>query len=108
MLYGHRNDPAGFAAALEEFDGALGDILVALKTDDLLILTADHGNDPTPVSTDHSREYVPLLGLWRRDGRFGDQRQLRRNRGAGGAMAEVGNLHPALSFRKERVAGSGR
>ena len=61
MLYGHRNDPAGFAAALEEFDGAVGNVLAALRPDDLLILTADHGNDPTTASTDHSREYVPLL-----------------------------------------------
>jgi len=61
MLYGHRNDPAGFAAALEEFDAALGSIMEALKPGDLLILTADHGNDPTTASTDHSREYVPLL-----------------------------------------------
>ncbi len=61
MLYGHRNDPAGFAHALEEFDAALAGILEALRPDDLLILTADHGNDPATASTDHSREYVPLL-----------------------------------------------
>ena len=61
MLYGHRNDPAGFARSLESFDAALGGIVGALKPDDLLILTADHGNDPTTASTDHSREYVPLL-----------------------------------------------
>src|SRR6185437_16899662 len=51
MLYGHRNDPAGFAAALEAFDAALGGILAALRPADLLLLTADHGNDPTTVST---------------------------------------------------------
>jgi phosphopentomutase len=61
MLYGHRNDPLGFARALEAFDAALAGILDDLRPDDLLILTADHGNDPTTVSTDHSREYVPLL-----------------------------------------------
>ena len=61
MLFGHRNDPAGFAACLEEFDAALGGIIEDLKAEDLLILTADHGNDPTTASTDHSREYVPLL-----------------------------------------------
>ena len=61
MLYGHRNDAASFARALEAFDGALVDIIEHLRPDDLLILTADHGNDPTTPSTDHSREYVPLL-----------------------------------------------
>ncbi len=61
MLYGHRNDPAGFARALEAFDAALAGIVSSLRPDDLLILTADHGNDPTTASTDHSREYVPLL-----------------------------------------------
>ncbi len=61
MLYGHRNDPAGFAQSLEAFGAALGGIVSALQTEDLLIITADHGNDPTTASTDHSREYVPLL-----------------------------------------------
>lgn len=60
-LYGHRNDPAGFARALEELDAALPAVLEILAPADLLILTADHGNDPTTPSTDHSREYVPLL-----------------------------------------------
>jgi len=61
MLYGHRNDPAGFARALSEFDAMLGELLTRLRPTDLLILTADHGNDPTTPSTDHSREYLPLL-----------------------------------------------
>lgn len=61
MLYGHRNDPAGFARALAEFDMMLSTILERLRPTDLLILTADHGNDPTTPSTDHSREYLPLL-----------------------------------------------
>lgn len=60
MLYGHRNDRAGFAKALEAFDVFLGTLLNRLTAEDLLIMTADHGNDPTSVSTDHSREYVPL------------------------------------------------
>ena len=62
-VHGHRNDVAGFARALEEFDAALPEVCGALGPDDLLILTADHGNDPTTPSTDHSREYVPLLCL---------------------------------------------
>lgn len=62
-MYGHRNDPKGFAAALEAFDSALPEILETLGPDDLLLLTADHGNDPVTPSTDHSREYVPVLCL---------------------------------------------
>jgi phosphopentomutase len=61
QLYGHRNDVAGFYGALREFDGALPPLLSALREDDLLIITADHGNDPTTPSTDHARERVPLL-----------------------------------------------
>lgn len=59
--FGHRNNPAGYAQALVEFDQRLPEILAALGEDDILVLTADHGNDPTTPSTDHSREYVPLL-----------------------------------------------
>jgi phosphopentomutase len=59
--YGHRNDPAGYAAALEAFDRRLPEIGAALGPDDVLIVTADHGNDPTTASTDHSRERVPVL-----------------------------------------------
>src|SRR5690349_23411146 len=59
--YGHRNDVAGYAANLERFDARLGKILPMLRPDDLLVVTADHGNDPTTPSTDHAREYVPLL-----------------------------------------------
>ncbi|NLJ76047.1 MAG: phosphopentomutase [Peptococcaceae bacterium] len=61
MLYGHRNNPRGYGEALEEFDCWLPQLLEALKEDDVLIITADHGCDPTTPSTDHSREYVPLL-----------------------------------------------
>jgi len=61
MLYGHRLDPAGFGAALETFDGYLKDIFEKLTDSDLLILTADHGNDPTIPSTDHTREYAPFV-----------------------------------------------
>ena len=60
-LYGHRRDPQGYAQAIEDFDQRIPEILAALKEDDLLIITADHGNDPTFPGTDHTREYVPLL-----------------------------------------------
>ena len=59
--YGHRNDVPGFARNLERFDRRLARVLPRLRQDDLLLVTADHGNDPTTASTDHSREYVPLL-----------------------------------------------
>jgi phosphopentomutase len=61
VLFGHRQDPRGLATALEEFDRDLPSVLAVLNEGDLLLLTADHGNDPTDKSTDHSREYVPLL-----------------------------------------------
>lgn len=61
MKYGHRNDAAGYARAISEFDEWLGTFLPQLKEEDLLLITADHGCDPLTPSTDHSREYVPLL-----------------------------------------------
>lgn len=60
-LWGHRNDPHGMAKALEQFDARVPELLDALRPDDLVLFVADHGNDPTTPSTDHSREYVPLL-----------------------------------------------
>jgi phosphopentomutase len=61
MHYGHRNDVDGYAAALSDFDRLLGDFLPQMRRDDLLLITADHGCDPATPSTDHSREYTPLL-----------------------------------------------
>ncbi|NMA61852.1 MAG: phosphopentomutase [Firmicutes bacterium] len=61
MLWGHRNDPVNYAKGLEEFDARLPEILGALQDGDFVLITADHGCDPTTPSTDHSREYVPLL-----------------------------------------------
>lgn len=62
-VYGHRNDVKGYAANLERFDGRLRQLLTRLREEDLLVVTADHGNDPTTPSTDHSREHVPLLAV---------------------------------------------
>lgn len=76
MLYGHRNDPLGFAKCLESFDSTLVGIMNDLAAEDLLILTADHGNDPTDASTDHSREYVPFSVIEKGNGsrtNIGDQ-----------------------------------
>ena len=61
MLYGHRNDVDGYAAALTYFDERLPELLGLLKEEDILMITADHGCDPSTSSTDHSREYVPLI-----------------------------------------------
>lgn len=61
MLYGHRNDIEGYARALEQFDKKIPEIIAAMKEEDILLITADHGNDPSTPSTDHSREYIPLL-----------------------------------------------
>lgn len=63
MLYGHRNDAAGYARALAAFDAGLPQILAMLREHDLLLITADHGNDPTQPGSDHDRENVPLLAL---------------------------------------------
>jgi len=71
-VYGHRNDVAGYADNIERFDERLGAVLDQLRDTDLLVITADHGNDPTTPSTDHSREHVPLLMTGRRVKRGAD------------------------------------
>ena len=61
MLYGHRNNVEGYSKALEYFDSKIPEIIKNMKQTDILIITSDHGNDPTTPSTDHSREYTPIL-----------------------------------------------
>jgi phosphopentomutase len=61
MLYGHRRDTEGYARALEEFDRRWPELESAMREDDVVMLTADHGNDPTYRGTDHTREYAPLI-----------------------------------------------
>ena len=66
--YGHRRDPEGYAKCLEEFDSQLAELLEKINEDDLVIITADHGNDPTAPGSDHTREYVPLV-VYRKNGK---------------------------------------
>ena len=61
MVYGHRNNVDGYAQAATDFDKQLAELLPLLKEDDILMITADHGNDPTWTGTDHTREYIPLM-----------------------------------------------
>jgi phosphopentomutase len=82
-VYGHRNDVAGYAANLERFDARLARVVARLRNDDLLIVTADHGNDPTTPSTDHSREHVPLFAV-------GQQVRKGLDLGTRGTFADVG------------------
>ena len=99
--YGHRNDVLGFARNLEQFDRRLGELLTALREDDILIVTADHGNDPTTPSTDHSREYVPLLVAGSRVGSGTDLGVRRTFSDVGQTLAEnfgVGPLASGTSF----------
>jgi phosphopentomutase len=83
MLWGHRNDSSGFAAGLEEFDRRLSEFMDPLVSEDVLIITADHGCDPTTPSTDHSREYVPLLV-------YGRSIKSNMNLGIRGSFSDVG------------------
>lgn len=83
MKYGHRNDPDGYAEALESFDRSLPDIVAALRAKDIIIITADHGCDPTTPGTDHSREYVPLLV-------FGKKLNKPKSLGIRNSFADVG------------------
>jgi phosphopentomutase len=82
-LYGHRNDVEGYARNLERFDARLASLLLRLGDEDLLLVTADHGNDPTTPSTDHSREYVPLLAV-------GPRVRAGRDLGTRSTFADVG------------------
>jgi phosphopentomutase len=106
--YGHRNDVAGYAANVERFDVRLPGILARLRPDDLLVITADHGNDPTTPSTDHSREYVPILlagANVRRGANLGTRDTFAD---LGQTLAEnfgVGALANGTSFLREITAG---
>jgi len=103
MLYGHRRDVEGYAKALEVFDAQLPEIFDALREDDLLILTADHGNDPTKEGSDHTREYAPLIV-------YGKSAKQGVNLGTRQSLSDIGqtiaenfglNLKDGISFLKE-------
>ena len=91
MVYGHRNDIDGYTGAINEFDKRLGELLAKLSDDDMLIITADHGCDPSTSSTDHSREYVPLLIL--------DGESYNSGKACGKALGTL----PTFTYVSERV-----
>ena len=104
--FGHRNDVAGYAANLERFDQHLGRVLDRIRDSDLLVITADHGNDPTTPSTDHSREHVPVLVSGKRVRRNVDLGTRRTFADLGQTLAEnfgVGPLAHGSSFLGEIV-----
>jgi phosphopentomutase len=97
MLYGHRRDTPGFAAALEHFDASLPQIEAAMRDGDLMIITADHGNDPTFPGSDHTREYAPLLV-------YGKSARPGINLGTRGSLADIGQT-VAENFGLQLTAG---
>ena len=104
MLFGHRNNAQGYKDALEEFDKRLPEIMDAMKEDDVLIITADHGCDPTTESTDHSREHVPLLIYGKSiksDVNLGTRVTFADVASTLAEMFEVENVFPATSFYSE-------
>jgi phosphopentomutase len=97
MLYGHRRDTEGYARALEHFDSSLPHIEAAMRDHDLMIITADHGNDPTFPGTDHTREYAPLLV-------YGKSARAGVNLGTRGSLADIGQT-VAENFGLKLIAG---
>ena len=106
MLYGHRNNIEGYAKALEYLDSKLPIIIENMKETDVLILTADHGNDPSTPSTDHSREYIPILI-------YGKQIKENINIGTRATYADIGQtildmlgmplLNTGVSFKEKII-----
>jgi len=97
MLYGHRRDTEGYAKALEYFDGRLPEIEAAMNDDDVMMITADHGNDPTFPGSDHTREYAPLLV-------FGKTARQGVNLGTRDSLADIGQT-VAENFGLKLIAG---
>lgn len=100
MVYGHRNDIAGYARAMTEFDQRLGKVLELMKKDDILIITADHGCDPSTPSTDHSREYTPMLI-------YGNKIKSGVNLGTRKTFADIGaTVLDWFSLPQDKISGS--
>jgi phosphopentomutase len=97
MLYGHRRDTEGYAKALEHFDARLPEIESAMRDDDLMMITADHGNDPTFPGSDHTREYAPLLV-------FGKSARAAVNLGIRTSLSDIGQTI-ATNFNLQLTAG---
>ncbi|MCX7696041.1 MAG: phosphopentomutase [Caloramator sp.] len=98
MVYGHRNDVEGYAKALKEFDERIPEIMNHLKDDDVLIITADHGCDPTTPSTDHSREYIPIFV-------YGKKIKSGINLGTRKSFADIGKTIAELLNIEANIAG---
>jgi len=109
MLFGHRNNVEGYKQALEEFDKRLPEIMSAMKDDDLLIITADHGCDPTTPSTDHSREHVPVLLYGhniKKDVNLGTRKTFSDLASTIADIFEIENVFPGESFMKAILKSS--
>jgi phosphopentomutase len=98
MMFGHRNDVEGYARALEDFDKRLLEVFAAMREDDLLIISADHGCDPADISTDHTREYVPVIA-------YGKNASKGINLGLRNSLADIGQT-VAENFGLKLQAGS--
>ena len=97
--YGHRNDPAGFGRALEQFDSRAAELIGHLRSDEMCLITADHGNDPTTPGTDHTREYAPLLVVGPRVRVGTDLRTRETFADVAATLAEVFGVTPPASGR---------
>jgi len=107
MLYGHRRNPRGYGDALEYFDKRLPEIMENLREDDILLITADHGCDPTFKGTDHTREYIPILA-------YGKKLKQGYDLGIRQSFADIGatvaecfglSMETGKSFYKEIIKG---
>ena len=101
--YGHRRDPEGYARCIEEFDARLPEIMKEMVNDDVLMICADHGNDPTALGTDHTREYIPII-TWGHTLKYGAEIGIRDSFGdIGATICELLRVPFTGSFKKQIV-----